>query len=216
MNKDLFPPSTRVNRIVPKRTFIDKLGANARMKEHFTRDVVSIEWFAKLVPSTLNIVDGINVHEIAVFVVPLKAKECPDDIFVFIDKLMPRHLLFILKYEEEVCMLINYKQAVTGNSELQYKVFRTYRSPWMSPQNMTINLHHHTMDGLYESLVRQIAGTLITSDAPKLEDAIEQTSRQEALLREIAALEKKIAAEPQPQKKFMLHKRLIELKNKQI
>ena len=55
----------------------------------------------------------------------------------------------------------------------EYKVVRTYRSPWMSPQNLTINLHHHTMDGLYESLVRQIAGTLITSDAPKLEEAIE-------------------------------------------
>ena len=105
MIQGLFPPSTRVNRIVPKRTFIDKLGANARMKEHFTRDVVSIEWFAKLAPSTLNIADGLDVHEIAVFVVPLKTKECSDDIFVFIDKMMPRHLLFILQYEDEVCML---------------------------------------------------------------------------------------------------------------
>lgn len=96
MIQDLFPPSARVNRIVPKRTFIDKLGANVRMKEHFTRDVVSIEWFAKLAPSTLNMADGLDVHEIAVFVVPLKTKECPDDIFVFIDKMMPRHLLFIL------------------------------------------------------------------------------------------------------------------------
>ena len=70
-------------------------------------------------------------------------------------------------------------------------------------------------DSQYESLVRQIAGTLITSDAAKLEEAIEQTSRQEALLKEIAALEKKIAAEPQPQKKFLLHKQLTELKKKQ-
>ena len=71
-------------------------------------------------------------------------------------------------------------------------------------------------DSQYESLVRQIAGTLITSDAPKLEEAIEQTSRQEALLKEIAALEKKIAAEPQPRKKFQLHKQLIEIKNRVI
>lgn len=216
MIQNLFPPSTKVNRIVPKKTFIDKLGANARMKEHFTRDIVSIEWFAKLAPSTLNIADGTDVHEIAVFVVPLKTKGCPDDIFLFIDKMMPRHTLFILQYEEEVCMLINYKQAIMGNSELQYKIIRTYRSPWMSPQSMTINLYHHTMDNLYESLVRQVAGTNITSDAPNLHEAIEQTSLQEALQKEIAALEKKIAAETQPQKKFMLHKRLIQLKNKQI
>ena len=70
-------------------------------------------------------------------------------------------------------------------------------------------------DSQYESLVRQIAGTLITSDAAKMEEAIEQTSRQEALLKEIAALEKKIAVEPQPHKKFLLHKQLIELKKKQ-
>ena len=70
-------------------------------------------------------------------------------------------------------------------------------------------------DSQYESLVRQIAGTLTTSDAAKLEEAIEQTSRQEALLKEIAAMEKKIAAEPQPHKKFQLHKQLIELKKKQ-
>ena len=71
-------------------------------------------------------------------------------------------------------------------------------------------------DSQYESLVRQIAGTLTTSDAAKLEEAIEQTSRQEALLKEIAALEKKIAAEPQPRKKFQLHKQLIEIKNRVI
>ena len=71
-------------------------------------------------------------------------------------------------------------------------------------------------DSQYESLVRQIAGTLITSDAAKLEEAIEQTSRQEALLKEIAALEKKIASEPQPQKKFQMHKQLIEIKNRVI
>lgn len=216
MIQDIFPLSTRVNRIVPKRTFIDKLGANARMKEHFTHDVVSIEWYAKLVPSTLNVSDGTYVHEIAVFVVPLKAKGCPDDIFTFIDSMMPRHTLFILQYEEEASMLINYKQAVNNNSEQQYKVIRTYRSQWVSQDAQNINLHYHTMDALYESLVRQIAGNCITSEAKNLNEAIELTAKQEALLKEIAALEKKIAVERQPQKKFLLHKRLIELKNKQI
>ena len=76
MIQDLFPPSTRVNRIVPKRTFIDKFGANARMKEHFTRDVVSIEWFAKLAPSTLNMTDGLDVHEIVVFGTAVSTINC--------------------------------------------------------------------------------------------------------------------------------------------
>ena len=68
------------------------------------------------------------------------------------------------------------------------------------------------MDG--ESLVRQTAGTLITPQATRLRDAVEQTIKQQALQREIDALEKKIAAEPQPLRKFVLHHQLIELKNK--
>ena len=51
MIQDLFPPSTRVNRIVLKRTFIDKLGANARVKERFTRDVVMLINYKQAVAS---------------------------------------------------------------------------------------------------------------------------------------------------------------------
>lgn len=214
MLRDLFPPSTLVGRIVPKRMFIEKLDANARMKEHFTRDVVSIEWLAKLVPSTLHIDDGTEVHEIAVFVVPLKAKDCPDDLFVFIDKLMPRHILFVLQYEQEACMLINYKQATGGKAGPQYRVIRTYRSPWVPLHDLSLDLHHHSMDSLYESLVRQTAGTLITSQAAGLREAVEQTAQQQALQRRIEALEKQIAAESQPRRKFALHNQLIELKKK--
>ena len=46
------------------------------MKEHFTRDVVSIEWFAKLAPSTLNMTDGLDVHEIVVFGTAVSTINC--------------------------------------------------------------------------------------------------------------------------------------------
>lgn len=61
------PTSTIVNRVIPKKTLVDKLGANTRIKNHFTDDVIKIEWLAKLAPRTLNVADGKDVHEISVF-----------------------------------------------------------------------------------------------------------------------------------------------------
>lgn len=214
MTTALFPDNTLINRLVAKSKFVEKLRANTRMKEHFTRDVVSIEWLAKLAPSTLNVADGHEVHEITVFRMPLKVKQCPDDLFLFIDKQMPRHTLFLLEYEDEACLLINYKQALSGSSENAYRVIRTFRSPWQKAEALCLNLSHHSMDALYESLVRQVAGASITSKADNLQEAIQQTAQQEALCREVAALERRIAAELQPQRKFALHKQLIELKNR--
>ena len=42
------PQSTIVNRVIPKKTFVNQLGANTRMKDHFTNDVIRVEWLAKL------------------------------------------------------------------------------------------------------------------------------------------------------------------------
>ena len=34
------PPSTLINRVIPKKVFVDKLGVNTRMKDHFTNDII--------------------------------------------------------------------------------------------------------------------------------------------------------------------------------
>ena len=77
------PQSTIVNRVIPKKTFVNQLGANTRMKDHFTNDVVRVEWLAKLAPSTINVADGKEVHEITIFLVPIKDENCPDDFFFY-------------------------------------------------------------------------------------------------------------------------------------
>ena len=95
-----FPPTTIVGKPVPKNAFYKHLEVNAKIKQHFVDDVESIHWLYKLAPSTINVEDGKLVHEIVVFSAVLKAKDCPDDVFLFIDRNMPRHVVFILEYED--------------------------------------------------------------------------------------------------------------------
>ena len=181
---------TCVNRIIPKKVFIDQLGANTRMKEHFTNDIVKVEWLAKFAPGTLNVADGKEVHEIAIFLVPVKNSNCPNDLFSFIDSLMPRHTLFILCNEDRICLHINYKEWTenAGKTEKAFHITKTYRSSWINQSLLTLKVEGLDMDTIYETFVRQVAGEMIISAGNDLRNDVEQSTQREILLKEIESL----------------------------
>jgi hypothetical protein len=209
-----FPDSTRVNKNVPKNVFYKHLEVSTKMKRIFVNDVERIVWGYKFAPSTLNVADGKQVHEITVFEVDMKVMECPGEMFVFIDKNIPRHTIFILHCEGKSCTVINYKESVQGNASQPYKVTKTYQSEWRTIGELALQLDGNTMDAIYEKLVRQVAGEQILEASGTLKEDIAISQEQEDLKKEIAALKKRITLERQPQKKFMLHKQLRELENK--
>ena len=206
-----FPDSTKVGRIIPKNAFYKHLEVNTRMKRVFVNDVDKIVWAYKLAPSTLNVSDGKNVHEITVFSITLKTRECPTDIFVFIDKNIPRHTVFLLSYDDDVCIVINYKEETPFNNGQAYKVSKTYQSQWTSKDALSLTLEGTTMDSIYENMVRQIAGEQLSEVTSSLKEDILLSQQQEKLRREIATIKKRLSAENQPQRKFALHKKLKEL-----
>lgn len=208
------PQSTIVNRVIPKKTFINQLGANTSMKEHFTNDVVRVEWLAKLAPSTINVVDGREVHEITLFLVPIKNENCPDDVFSFIDTMIPRHTLFILRWGDMTCLHLNYKEWMenTTNTDKTFRIAKTYRSQWIKDTEISLSIEGLTMDAIYEALVRQVAGERIIIQSESLREDVEKSTQREMLLKEIEIVKRKINNEKQPKKKFELHQQLIKLK----
>ena len=207
------PQSTIVNRVIPKKTFVNQLGANTRMKDHFTNDVVRVEWLAKLAPSTINVADGKEVHEITIFLVPIKDENCPDDIFSFIDGMIPRHTLFILRWGDMTCLHLNYKEWMESstNTNKIFRIAKTYRSQWIKDTEISLSINGLTMDAIYEALVRQVAGERIIIQSESLSEDVEKSTQREMLLKEIEILKRKEAKERQPQKKFVLHQQRIAL-----
>lgn len=207
------PQSTIVNRVIPKKTFVNQLGANTRMKVHFTNDVVRVEWLAKLAPSTINVADGKEVHEITIFLVPIKDENCPDDIFSFIDGMIPRHTLFILRWGDMTCLHLNYKEWMESstNTNKIFRIAKTYRSQWIKDTEISLSINGLTMDAIYEALVRQVAGERIIIQSESLREDVEKSTQREMLLKEIEILKRKEAKERQPQKKFVLHQQRIAL-----
>lgn len=194
-----FPSSTLIGKVIPYK----HLEINAKLKNHFVEDIDRIQWLAKLAPSTLNVEDGKTVHEISVFMVSLKTENVPDDVFLAIDKQMPRHMLFILKYVVRYSLLLNYKEWADP-AKGTFSIVQSFRTGWIDEESVRLTLDGSTMDRVYESFVGQISG-FGTHKADDIKRIIELQEQLKQKQRTVEALQKKVRAEKQFNRQLQLN-----------
>ena len=198
-----FPRTTIVGKPVPKNAFYKHLEVNAKIKQHFVDDVVSIHWLYKLAPSTINVEDGKLVHGIVVFSAVLKSKDCPDDVFLFIDQNMPRHVVFILEYESRYKVLLNYKEWKDGQNG-QFRIIKTFVTDWLTDNQLLLTLEGLNMDALYEALAGQVSG-FGTKKAEDTKRIVELEGLIDKAKREVEAIQKRIRNERQLNRQMELN-----------
>ena len=198
-----FPPTTIVGKPVPKNAFYKHLEVNAKMKQHFVDDVASINWLYKLAPSTINVEDGKQVHEIVVFSAVLKDKDCPNDVFLFIDRNMPRHVVFILEYDNRYKVLLNYKAWKDGQNS-QFEIIKTFATDWLTAERLLLTLEGQTMDALYEAMAGQVSG-FGTTKAEDTKRIVELEGLIDKAKREVESLQKRIRNERQLNRQMELN-----------
>ena len=198
-----FPQTTFVGKPVPKNAFYKLLEVNAKMKQHFVDDVASIHWLYKLAPSTINVEDGKRVHEIVVFSAILKSKDCPDDVFLFIDQNMPRHVVFILEYADRYKVLLNYKEWKDGQNG-QFKIIKTFVTEWLTDNQLSLTLEGQNMDALYEAMAGQVSG-FGTKKAEDTKRIVELEAQIDKSKRELDAIQKRIRNERQLNRQMELN-----------
>ena len=198
-----FPRTTIVGKPVPKNAFYKHLEVNAKMKQHFVDDVVSIHWLYKLAPSTINMEDGKLVHEIVAFSAVLKSKYCPDDVFLFIDQNMPRHVVFILEYENRYKVLLNYKEWKDGQNG-QFKIIKTFVTEWLTDNQLLLTLEGQNMDALYEALAGQVSG-FGTKKAEDIKRIVELEGLIDKAKRDVESIQKRIRNERQLNRQMELN-----------
>ncbi len=198
-----FPRTTMVGKPVPKTAFYKHLEVNTKIKQHFVDDVTRIDWLYKLAPSTINVEDGKLVHEIVVFSAELKSKDCPDDVFLFIDQNMPRHVVFILEYDNRYKVLLNYKEWKDGQNG-QFKIIKTFTTDWLADDQLVLNLEGQNMDALYEALAGQVSG-FGTKKAEYTKRIVELEGLIDKAKREVATIQKRIRNERQLNRQMELN-----------
>jgi hypothetical protein len=192
-----------VGKPVPKTAFYKHLEVNTKIKQHFVDDVTRIDWLYKLAPSTINVEDGKLVHEIVVFSAELKSKDCPDDVFLFIDQNMPRHVVFILEYDNRYKVLLNYKEWKDGQNS-QFKIIKTFATDWLADDQLVLNLEGQNMDALYEALAGQVSG-FGTKKAEDTKRIVELEGLIDKAKREVATIQKRIRNERQLNRQMELN-----------
>lgn len=210
-----FPKTTEFGRRIPKQKFYEHLDVTPELRRMFVDQVKLITWQNKLSAQTMNLAPGQTVTEIEVFRLRLQGQEIDSGVLRLMDKQIPYHILFLLERDGgEGQFWISYKEASqTGNNAFQLR--QAYHTDWMPLDGLTLELHALDMDGLYESIVRQIAGDSIAAPAAEsLKEAVEQTQEKEKLQRQIEQLKAKMKKEKQLGKQMELRREIRKLEGK--
>lgn len=205
------PETTRFDRRVPKQQFYENLAVSAALKRSFIDEMQTVWWRNKLAPATLNLAPGTAVSEIEVFEIELRGSRLDENVLRQMDREIPYHLLFVLSFENRVQAWIGYKEsATTGNKA--FKVERYYHTEWMPRESLCIELNGHTLDAVYENLVRQIGGSeLKASSDEDLKASVARDAERKRIEAEIVKLEKRARVERQPKRKFELVQHIRQL-----
>ena len=209
-----FPEYTKVGRIVAKENFYSNIGP--AMKNLFQNEIARIIWEYKLAPSTINL-PAKKWQEIEVFRIILKNSEIPEKVLKTIDSAIPYPILFLIEKGSIEKAAICYKEQ-NQKDENTAKVDTYFYTGWNDERLQNIKIEGLDIDTVFSNFVRQIAGdklvgTETSSAVPKsIKEDVEAFKEREKIIKQIAALDRKIKVEPSLGKKQELAEKRYNLK----
>lgn len=191
------PSSTEIRKPVHKKILYAKFPAelSGERRKQFDDDIGRIIITNEISPVSVNIKEGEQVKSIFVLQVELKNKAYNERNIVLISKLFGQHLLIVLKYTDEV-------QFATYQTRLLH-------SEWLEADNTCVKLSGLDLDAVWENLVMQVSGIVVTNDH-SLDEQIVIEQEKTKLLKQIEELDRKAHKETQAKKKFEMFQRLKE------
>lgn len=208
-----FPTSTIVAKNVPKNAFYKRAKAQrtTALRTFLTEAFESILWLYKLHPSTLNIADGQQVHEIDVFYCKMSTARIDERLLSELDMLLPRHTLYIMDCDGRTDLMMFPKTINTQGHIVQNGKMEAWTNVDLSATPLTVT--GHDMDMLYGDFLGKLSH-LNTRTEAEYAKAAEQRQQQELLKRQYAALQKKIKNEKQFSRQLEMNRELKALKAK--
>ena len=161
----------------------------------------------------MNLAAGETVTEIEVFEIKLSAPQLDVAVLKQIDKEIPYHILFLLKYEGKYQAWTAYKEEA-GSGANAFKVGTYYHTNWLVESELPLKIDGLNIDKVYEDFVRQIADDALQTDSEEsLKASVEKDERRQQLQKQIASLQAKVRKEKQLNKQIQLNGELKKLKN---
>lgn len=192
-----FPKSTLFSKRIPKQKFYEKLSVSTNLEKQFSKEVDTIYWKNKLSTETINVSAGVKVSEIEVFEITLKEQSISKNIIEVIDREIPYHLVFVLRYKDLGQIWICFKEG-SKSREGKFKVDSYYKTAWSRYDDLSLEIEGLNLDEIYENFMLQVAdGKLHLVNGSDIKDAVSKAKEQEKLEALIKKLEIKIMNEKQ-------------------
>ncbi|MDD2962233.1 MAG: DUF4391 domain-containing protein [Muribaculaceae bacterium] len=194
------PDTTAIKKQLPKKAIYAKFDMKPSQRNSFDVDVSRIDIVAVLSQTTMPaIAQSDTIKEFYVLAVQLKRKEYIRKNIELLFRLIPQNMLFALQFEGETQFAVNHTKYIC--------------SEWQNTEDATIKLSGINLQSVWNNLVATIGGIEVESGNTIVEQ-IKIDDAKQKIRQQISILEKKMAMEKQPKKKFELHKQIMELKNK--
>jgi hypothetical protein len=182
------PPSTKVQRVIPKNAFDDY--TTSKQKKLFSDKILRITWLNKLAPSTVNL-EAKDVKEIQIFKIELKVKEEIKPILDIINKSSVYHIVFIIEFEGEIYLSTSAKHPHPAN-ENNAVIDWTFKTDWfLSVENSYTFQLKKSLDAVYHDFCTQLS-TQPDKTSESLQNLVQYSKQKDLLEREIAQLKSKI------------------------
>lgn len=205
------PKNTLFNRRIPKQKFYENLDIGNTLKRAFIDEIKTIYWRNKISEETVNIKAGNDVNEIQVFLINLNQKALNEKVLLQIDREIPYHILFLLKFENSYQAAIGYKEKAGTNT---YKVSGFYYTDWMKEDDLPINLKGLDLDAVYENLLRDIGGDRLNINKEEtIEESVNRDEKIQDLESRIDKLTTKRIKTKQLNKQMKINDEIRDLKN---
>lgn len=192
------PKSTEINKPLPKKVIFDKFKPNAADRKLFDEQISRLAIVAEISPQTVNISAGADVLSFYVILVTLKNADCDKRNIALLSKLIDQCMLFALQYENTV----------------RFEVYRAERilvSENKPLDEWKLNLSGLDLGAVLENVIAKIGGIDLKA-GKSLDETIIANERNEKLIKQITALEKKAMIEQQSRRKWELAEEIKRLK----
>jgi hypothetical protein len=203
------PPSTIVNRFVPKNAF-DEF-TNSKQKKKLADVVDKITWLNKLSKETINL-PGTEVSEIQIFELKVKEAIYPKDLLDIIDKVIPYQIVFVLSYEE-IALISTSKKHFHPLNHDKAVIDWSFSTGWFnsSTYDYQFNLKI-SIDFVYADFCSQLSK--YAREQKDISNIIEYDKIIKGLRSKISALENAIKSEKQFNRKVELNLQLTQIRRK--
>lgn len=201
-----WPANAAFGRAVPKSKIYEHGKVRTALRETFIDDVQRITWAYKLADETIHLRGTPAVPEIQVFVVQTKGQDVTDDVLAAIDRSVHFPIIFEVSNGDHV-RTVAAQKSLGSATPLLGTYFSTDWLPADAPRRplpTALNL-----PGLSEELLAALA-PVQRRPGETMSDATDRLNRCRKLRRDIAALEKKLRAEPQLNRKIELRRQVAE------